>query len=148
VWYDELTSTLGSYDLHIGPSTAYTEELVHEVALASVSLCRSFALAPQSCQNALPWPIEWRPLTGNPLRQRTWAVWPTASRRRDLGHLVALLESSSDGRRQADGELESGEGDKESESFDVDTVIPLSGFMRSRYLIRSMHRQAPWCHII
>jgi DNA-binding transcriptional LysR family regulator len=115
VWYDELTSTLRSYGLHIGPSTAYTEELVHEVALASVSLGRSFALAPQSCQNALPWPIEWRPLTGNPLRQRTWAVWPAASRRRDLGHLVALLESSSDGGGQVDGELESAEGNKESE---------------------------------
>jgi DNA-binding transcriptional LysR family regulator len=97
VWYDELTATLRSYGLQVGPPTSYTEELVPEVTHASVSSGRSFALAPASCQNTLPPPIKWRRLTGDPLRRRTWAAWSAASRRRDLGHLVALLETDLDG---------------------------------------------------
>jgi DNA-binding transcriptional LysR family regulator len=98
VWYDNLTSTLRSYGLHIDPPTSYTEELVPEVTYASVSLGRSFGLAPPSSRSALPPPIKWRRLIGDPLRLRTWAVWSAASRRRDLGHLVSLLE---DGTRMA-----------------------------------------------
>ncbi|MGH3643986.1 MAG: LysR family transcriptional regulator [Mycobacterium sp.] len=94
VWYDELTATLRSYGLRIERSARHTDELVPEVTYASVSLGRSFALAPPSCQGALPPPIKWRRLTGDPLRRRTWAAWSAASRRRDLGHLVALLEDS------------------------------------------------------
>jgi DNA-binding transcriptional LysR family regulator len=92
IWYDELTSTLRSYGLHIEPSSSYTEQLVPEVTHASVSVGRSFALAPQCCEGTLPPPLVWRRLTGDPVRRRTWAAWPASSRRRDLGRLVALLE--------------------------------------------------------
>ncbi|BBY46678.1 LysR family transcriptional regulator (plasmid) [Mycolicibacterium arabiense] len=95
VWYDELTSTLRSYGLHIEPSASYTEELVPDVTYASVSLGRSFGLAAPSCQSTLPPPIKWRRLTGDPLRLRTWAAWSASSRRRDLGHLVSLLEDGA-----------------------------------------------------
>jgi DNA-binding transcriptional LysR family regulator len=97
VWYDKLTSTLRSYGLHVQPTAAYTGELIPEVMHASVSLGRSFALGPSSCRNTLPPPLTWRRLTGDPLRRRTWAAWSAASRRRDLGHLVALLEEHIDG---------------------------------------------------
>lgn len=92
VWYDELTATLRSYGLHIEPSMSYTEELVPDVTYASVSLGRSFSMAPPSSQSTLPPPIKWRRLTGDPLRIRTWAAWSAASRRRDLGYLVSMLE--------------------------------------------------------
>lgn len=92
VWYDELTATLRGYGLNIGRSAPQPDELIPEVTYASVSMGRTFALAPRSCQAALPPPIKWRRLTGDPLRRRTWAAWAAASRRRDLGHLVSLLE--------------------------------------------------------
>jgi DNA-binding transcriptional LysR family regulator len=97
VWYDELTATLRGYGLHIGAMTPHAGEASAEVTYTSVSLGRSFALAPASCRNALPPPIKWRRLTGDPIRRRTWAAWSAASCRRDLGHLVALLEKDLDG---------------------------------------------------
>ncbi|GAB5898020.1 LysR family transcriptional regulator [Mycolicibacterium mageritense] len=96
VWYDELTSTLKSYGLHIELPSSYTEQPVPEVTYASVSLGRSFALAPPCCKSTLPAPLTWRRLTGDPVRRRTWAAWPANSRRRDLGYLVALLEDQPD----------------------------------------------------
>ncbi|WP_101951148.1 LysR family transcriptional regulator [Mycobacterium sp. 3519A] len=93
VWYDELTATLRSYGLHIETSSLYQDELVSEVIYASVSLGRSFALAPSTCRDDLPPPLRWRKLTGDPLRRRTWAAWSAASRRRDLAFLVGLLET-------------------------------------------------------
>jgi DNA-binding transcriptional LysR family regulator len=96
VWYDELTATLRSHGLHIGAMTSQAAEVSAEVTYASVSLGRSFALAPASCQNALPQPIKWRRLAGDPIRRRTWAAWSATSCRRDLGHLVALLEKDVD----------------------------------------------------
>ena len=97
VWFDELTATLRSHGLHIGAMTSQSGEVSAEVTYASVSLGRSFALAPASCQNALPPPIKWRRLAGDPIRRRTWAAWSATSCRRDLGHLVALLERDLDG---------------------------------------------------
>ena len=102
VWFDELTATLRSHGLHIGAMTSQTGEVSAEVTYASVSLGRSFALAPASCQNALPPAIRWRRLTGDPIRRRTWAAWSATSCRRDLGHLVALLEKDLDGEPAGD----------------------------------------------
>ncbi|WP_101952884.1 LysR family transcriptional regulator [Mycobacterium sp. 3519A] len=95
VWFDELTATLRGYGLHIEPSATYTEDPAPDVTYACLSLGRSFALAPPSCQRALPSPLTWRRLTGDPLRVRTWAAWSATSRRRDLGNLVSLLEDSA-----------------------------------------------------
>jgi DNA-binding transcriptional LysR family regulator len=96
VWYDELTSTLRGYGLHVQATSSYADDSVYDVTMACVSVGKCFALAPQSYQATLPAPIKWRRLTGDPLRRRTWAAWPAASRRRDLGHLVALLEDDAD----------------------------------------------------
>ena len=105
VWYDELTATLRIYGLHIEPSTLYTEELIPDVTYASVSLGRSFGLVSPSSRSTLPPRINWRRLTGDPLRVRTWAAWSAASRRRDLAQLVSLLE---DGAKEPNTPVHSG----------------------------------------
>jgi DNA-binding transcriptional LysR family regulator len=102
VWFDELTATLRGFGLRVEPPASYTEEQATEVTYASVSMGRSFALAPPSCQRGLPASLRWRRLTGDPLRRRTWAAWPAGSRRRDLGHLVSLLEDAADGSERSD----------------------------------------------
>jgi DNA-binding transcriptional LysR family regulator len=91
-WYDELTATLRSHGFQVDTVASSNEQLVPEVVHATVSLGRSFALAPSSCCRTLPPPLTWRRLAGDPLRRRTWAAWAAVSRRRDLGRLVALLE--------------------------------------------------------
>ncbi|RSM77310.1 LysR family transcriptional regulator [Kibdelosporangium aridum] len=89
-WYDEITAILRSHGIDIG--TPQDQPLIADVKLAAVSAGRVFALAPPKWSRPVPESLEWRPLTGNPLIRRTWAAWPAASRRRDLGHLVAALE--------------------------------------------------------
>jgi hypothetical protein len=39
----------------------------------------------------MPASIIWSPLVGHPLIRQTWATWPAASHRRDLGHLIAAF---------------------------------------------------------
>ncbi|HEY6574346.1 MAG TPA: LysR family transcriptional regulator [Mycobacterium sp.] len=118
VWYDELTATLRSHGLHIGAMTSQAGEVSAEVTYASVSLGRSFALAPASCRNALPPPIKWRRLAGDPIRRRTWAAWSATSCRRDLGHLVALLEKDLDGDPAGDQASSCGDSvDNQSRGF-------------------------------
>lgn len=66
-----------------------------------------FALAPPGWTTALPDGITWCPLTGSPLVRRTWAVWPAASRRRDLAAFVAGLDISIPRSPGNDGKLDS-----------------------------------------
>lgn len=97
-WYDEVTATLRGFGLHVEPSPSPSPSLVRdagtEIAYATVSLGHTFTLAPACCRRTLPPALTWRCIAGDPLRRRTWAVWPATSRRRDVGELVALLEST------------------------------------------------------
>ncbi|SEG75774.1 DNA-binding transcriptional regulator, LysR family [Actinacidiphila yanglinensis] len=90
-WYDELTAILRSHGLDLGPDAPEGQLLIADVKLAAVGAGRAFALAPPGWQ-PLPEHVVWSPLTGHPLVRRTWAVWPAASRRRDLGLFVAALD--------------------------------------------------------
>lgn len=90
-WYDELTAILRRHGLDVSPATSYTQDLIAEVKLATVSAGGAFALAPASWCQDLPETVRWLPLIGNPLVRRTWAAWAATSRRRDLGYLVATL---------------------------------------------------------
>jgi len=92
-WYDELTAILRSHGLDLGPSASAGQSLIAEVKFASVGAGRAFAMAPPNWAQPLPDTVRWVPLVGHPLVRRTWAAWPASSRRRDLGHLVAALES-------------------------------------------------------
>lgn len=90
-WYDELTAILRSHGLDLGPDAPEGQLLIADVKLAAVGAGRAFALAPPGWQ-PLPEHVVWLPLAGHPLVRRTWAVWPAASRRRDLGLFVAALD--------------------------------------------------------
>ncbi|PZG18085.1 LysR family transcriptional regulator [Nonomuraea aridisoli] len=88
-WFDELTAILRSHGLDLGPPAPEGQALIAEVKLAAVSAGQSFALAPPHWSQPLPENVSWSPLVGHPLVRRTWAVWPAASRRRDVGVFVS-----------------------------------------------------------
>jgi DNA-binding transcriptional LysR family regulator len=90
-WYDEVTAVLRGHGLDLGPEVPEGNILIADVKLAAVSAGRAFALAPRDWR-ALPDHVTWSPLIGHPLVRRTWAVWPAASRRRDLGRFIAALD--------------------------------------------------------
>ncbi|WP_406109685.1 LysR substrate-binding domain-containing protein [Streptomyces sp. NBC_01003] len=91
-WYDELTATLRSHGIAVGPTPPDGQTLIAEVKLAAVSAGRAFTLAPPDWSQPLPDTVTWLPLVGHPLVRRTWAVWDAGSHRRDLGHLLAALD--------------------------------------------------------
>ncbi|WP_055491229.1 LysR family transcriptional regulator [Streptomyces sp. TP-A0356] len=95
-WYDELTAILRSHGLDLGPAAPQGQLLLADVKLAAVSAGRAFALAPPEW-GSLPARVTWSPLVGHPLVRRTWAVWPAASRRRDLARLIAALDRLGSG---------------------------------------------------
>jgi hypothetical protein len=87
-WHDQVTATLRSHGIDVlGPDGS---SLIAQVKFAAVADGQAFALSP--AQETLPDGIVWRPLVGNPLIRRTWAVWPADSTRRDLAALVAALD--------------------------------------------------------
>jgi DNA-binding transcriptional LysR family regulator len=90
-WYDELTAVLRTHGIDPGPVVPDGRTLIAEVKLAAVSADRAFALAPPDWSQPLPETVTWLPLVGRPLTRRTWAVWDAASHRRDLAHLVSVL---------------------------------------------------------
>jgi DNA-binding transcriptional LysR family regulator len=90
-WFDELTSILRSHGIDIGPPVPDELELILAVKIVSVRSGRAFTLSRERDQ--LPDSVTWARLVGNPLVRRTWAVWPASSRRRDIGHFVAVLDS-------------------------------------------------------
>jgi DNA-binding transcriptional LysR family regulator len=92
-WHDELTAILRSHGLDRFSDAPEGQRLIAEVKLAAVSAGRAFALAPPNWSQPLPAGVRWSPLANRPLVRRTWAVWNADSRRRDLGRLIAALES-------------------------------------------------------
>lgn len=95
-WHDQITATLRAHGIVV--REASEGSLIAEVKLASVGAGQAFALAPPFWnERPLPDGVAWRPLTGDPLVRRTWAVWPADSRRRDLAALVAALDVSVTG---------------------------------------------------
>ncbi len=101
-WYDQVTATLRSHGLVLDDRLEPGDHpLIAEVKLAAVASGRAFALAPPDWTGphpAVPLPagVTWRPLTGNPIVRRTWAVWEASSRRRDLAALIAALIAALD----------------------------------------------------
>ncbi|GAA3809847.1 LysR family transcriptional regulator [Streptomyces chiangmaiensis] len=94
-WYDELTAILRSHGVDLGAQAPAGQRLIAEVKLAAVSAGRAFALAPPDWPQLLHDNVAWSPLVGHPIVRRTWAVWPAASRRQDLGRLIAAFEQPS-----------------------------------------------------
>jgi molybdate transport repressor ModE-like protein len=93
IWYDQVAATLRVHGISLDHQPAPGEgSLIAEVKFASVGTGRAFALAPPDWTQPLPEGVTWRPLIGNPLVRRTWAVGPASSRRRDVAALVAALD--------------------------------------------------------
>jgi molybdate transport repressor ModE-like protein len=92
-WYDQVAATLRAHGIspHHPPPPG-EGSLIAEVKFAAVGTGRAFALAPPDLAQPLPEGVTWRPLTGNPIVRRTWAVYLASSRRRDLAALVAALD--------------------------------------------------------
>lgn len=91
-WFDELTAILRSHGLDPRTDVPEGQRLIAEVKLAAVSAGRAFAFAPPNWSQPIPDGVVWAPLAGSPLVRRTWAVWESDSRRRDLGRLIAALD--------------------------------------------------------
>ncbi len=94
-WYDEMTAVLRSHGINV--DNADSDELlpITSIVFAAVSGGRSFALAPESWVSPIPDQVTWRPLAGQPLMRRTWAVWPANSRRTDVADLLAAFEAAA-----------------------------------------------------
>ncbi|WP_410571848.1 LysR family transcriptional regulator [Amycolatopsis sp. cmx-4-61] len=91
-WYDELAAILRSHGLDVGPEVPEEQRLIVELKIPAVSAGGAYAFAPPEWPYPLPETVRWVPLAGNPIVRRTWAVWPAASRRRDVAEFVAALE--------------------------------------------------------
>ncbi|MGW3963786.1 LysR family transcriptional regulator [Amycolatopsis sp. NPDC005003] len=99
-WYDELAAILRSHGLDVGPEVPEEQRLIVELKIPAVSAGGAYAFAPPEWPYPLPDTVRWVPLAGTPIVRRTWAVWPAASRRRDVAEFVAALE---DHRRDGSG---------------------------------------------
>jgi len=95
-WWDEISAVLRrhGHDAPVDPGAAVP--LLAQVRLVAVADGSAFALAPAQWWQPLPASVQWRPLAGEPLVRRTWAVWPAGSRRRDLATLVDALQDHLD----------------------------------------------------
>ncbi|MGW3994001.1 LysR family transcriptional regulator [Amycolatopsis sp. NPDC004772] len=91
-WYDELAAILRSHGLDVGPEVPEEQRLIVELKIPAVSAGGAYAFAPPEWPYPLPDTVRWVPLAGTPIVRRTWAVWPAASRRRDVAEFVAALE--------------------------------------------------------
>jgi hypothetical protein len=96
-WYDELTGILRSHDVDIGAPAPDDQMLIAAVKFTAVRGGHSFALAPQAALGPLPDNVAWCPVVGRPLVRRTWVVWATDLRRRDVGNLIASFEVPGSG---------------------------------------------------
>src|ERR1700736_1940419 len=95
-WFDELTSILRSHGIDVGLPVPEDLELVAAMKCASVGSGHAFALAPRRGLDQLPDAVVWAQLVGNPVVRRTWAIWLSSSRRRDVGHFVTSFDSPDD----------------------------------------------------
>jgi len=92
-WHDQVTAILRGHGIDT-PGSDDEGPVTSEVKLAAVGTGRAFALASPSWAQPLPEGIRWHPLVGDPIVRRTWAVWHSDSRRRDLAILVAALDAT------------------------------------------------------
>jgi hypothetical protein len=86
-----------SHGIDVGPAVPEDLELIAAMKFASVASGNAFALCPPRGIDELPEAIAWAPLVGNPLVRRTWAVWLSSSRRRDIGHFITTFDSPENG---------------------------------------------------
>jgi DNA-binding transcriptional LysR family regulator len=96
VWWDQVAATLRGHGLSVSAQGYGDTVVTAEVKLAAVRTGRAFALASPSWPLPLPEGVSWLPLTGSPIVRRTWAVWSSRARHRDLAALIGALWSRSE----------------------------------------------------
>lgn len=82
-----------SHGVDTGAPAPDDQELIAAVKFAAVNSGHAFALAPENGLQPLPGDVTWSPLVGKPVVRRTWVVWPTESRRRDVARLIASFQA-------------------------------------------------------
>ena len=93
-WYDHVVAVLRNHGIEVSTCASEATELAPAVRLAQLSMGGRFALGPREHAQECPQTLIWLPLAGEPLIRRTWTVWPAWSTRRDLGLLVAAMETN------------------------------------------------------
>jgi DNA-binding transcriptional LysR family regulator len=91
-WYDQVSATMRAHGIRVLDQSDHDVPTSLEAKYGAVATGRVFALAPPERADQLPAEVVWRPLAGRPLVRRTWAVWPSEQRRRDLATLVRSLD--------------------------------------------------------
>lgn len=91
-WYDQIVAVLRGHGVVVDPPSADDTSLIAEVKFAAVGSGRAFALAPSGWNRVLPDGVTWSALVGAPLVRRTWALWPAASRSRDVGAFISAVD--------------------------------------------------------
>jgi DNA-binding transcriptional LysR family regulator len=94
-WHDEVTATLRGHGVAVDDQPADDRPVTAEVKLAGIGTGKVFGFASPGWAQPLPAGLVWFPLVDNPLVRRTWAIWPAASRQRDIGVLIAALDSAA-----------------------------------------------------
>ncbi|WP_158241012.1 LysR family transcriptional regulator [Mycolicibacterium goodii] len=90
-WYDEVAAVLGGHgiDVHSGDRIDWPNP---SVVIAAVSAGAAFVAVPKGYVSRESEALVWCAISGHSLVQRTWAVWPADSRRRDVAQLIAALD--------------------------------------------------------
>ena len=95
-FHDEAAAVLRNHGLDIGTPDPRADSdsrlLIPDVRFAALASGHAFSLAPPHVARQIPDFLSWCPLTGSPVVRRTWAVWPAACQRRDIGHFVAAFD--------------------------------------------------------
>jgi DNA-binding transcriptional LysR family regulator len=91
-WHDQVTATLRAQGIVVDDQPTDDRPVTPEVKLAGIGTGRAFGLASPGWGQPLPDGLEWYPLVDNPVVRRTWAVWPAATRHRDVAALIAALD--------------------------------------------------------
>lgn len=90
-WYDQVVAVLRSHGVQVPEADPDDRRpVIADVKLAAVASGRAFALAAPGFR--LPDGLTWRPLVGDPVVRRTWAVWDAASTSRHIAAVVDALE--------------------------------------------------------
>lgn len=89
-WYDEVAATLGSHGVDTGDPDRSEDYSIPSVIFTAISSGRAFALASRAW-DPVPDTVVWRPLVGDPVVRRTWAVWPALRHDFRVAQLVAAF---------------------------------------------------------
>ena len=95
-FHDEAAAVLRNHGLDAGNPDPLADSdsrlLIPEVRFAALASGHGFSLAPPHVVRQIPDYLTWCPLTGTPVVRRTWAAWPAACQRRNIGHFVAAFD--------------------------------------------------------